>query len=836
MSRIIYKNSSKKGLHQASPIIRPALWKPNNTNEKHILNKLCDGVYVISDFSDSNKDNYHLGLMDFKMRNLGIAYHLVNLRPLNIDKGKLYTQYKTKYRSFWNKFGIGSSKDLIKTFAHKEIISHAKKHNYKRICILSDRILFHQHFNQELTEKAKIIRNNHVVYLGGIQKNWKHFEDFNDLESYSLNKKNKTFGTYALCLSRTLINTIHQEYFSSGLRNTNNSQPPKKALDYLIYDLVVNQEGTRKKKGVAHFKGRVIYPNLIVPFLYNKTEEYSNNRNFNKELYKDLEIEEYEKVVKDIEDSIKKNNLSLRQTFWDTNLWLSHSEIKNKIKFWKPQWDDEWLHWIKHKYKNKDKLYHKNSLIHFVEGINQAFVVLVPSYNNEKIYQKNLESIFSQKYIHFRIIYINDCSTDHTANLVKNWLNKRNYWGRSIYLDQMVNQKQGSGRFLGFHLSDDDEIICLVDGDDWLYGDKVFNILSQEYLTHNLMCSYGSYYQYRKEKINKTLLKGARQFPERILRDRTFRDYQWTSQHLRTARAKLFKQIKLLDIMDHEGKFLQMCTDVAEMMPVLEMAGLHQKNIMKPLYVYNRGNSVRYKSSFYRLKEEGNEKNQKYHNKIKKYINNITPYPAMALKNLFPWNGISRKINIVWEKEKKNIDPILLNYPPFIIKINHYENSSAEKLESWTPTFFIKDLSQFTFFFNFLKFFDMTDSDYLGCSSGNPLPPSYIYLTHKGFDNDQHVIATKIHAVHKNHKWLLDINKDHVWPGIYRPKILKQLMKGKTTAIKLICLTIKPDSFERNNKKLFENPITTLEDSHEDYEEDDTMEISIDSDLDSLDK
>jgi glycosyltransferase involved in cell wall biosynthesis len=846
MSRIIYKNSSKKGLHQAPPVVRPALWKPD---EKHLLNKLCDGVYVVSDFGGSMDDNYRLGLMDFKMRKLGIAYHLVNLKAVREDNHKVYAQHRIRFQTFWNKFGIKRSSDLIKTIGHKEIIIHAKNHNYRRICILSDQILFHNNFDQVLSDKAKIIRNHQAVYLGGINKNWNNLQKLDNLESYSLNRKHKTLGTFGLCLSRNLINAIHLEYVGLGIRtNTGSGYPPKKALDHLVFDLVVNQEGSRKKKGITHFDGRVIYPNLVVPFLGNRDQEYCKTRHFKVERYQALESDQYQETIQEIEKYLKKNRISLRQSFWEMGLWLSASDIKEKLGFWVSKWDNEWLKWIEQKEKNSVLLYHKNSLIHFVEGINQAFVVLVPSYNNEKVYQKNLESIICQKYLHYRMIYVNDRSTDQTGKLVRKWLDKGSHWGRSICLDQMVNQKQGSGRFLGFHLSDDDEIICLVDGDDWFFGDEVLRILNQEYLMHNLMCSYGSYYVYRKENLNKTLLKGARQFPERILQNRTFRDYQWTSQHLRTGRAKLFKQIKLIDIMDHEGKFLRMCTDVAEMMPVLEMAGLHQKNIMKPLYVYNRGNSVRYKTSFYRLKEEGNEKNQKYHDKIKKGINDITPYPAMALKNLFAWNGVKRKINIVWKGQKEDIDG-LFGYDISLWSVNHYENGSMDQLESWTPSFYVEDYADFEYYFNYLKYFEMVDADYLGWAPHDQLPPCYIYLTHAGYTKNQHVVAARLLGVKKNRDWLQGANEGDVWPGIYRPKILKQFTKGNRSGLKLICLAVRnqdsneeeldedsnEEELDENKDKLVKDQDKFVRDEDELVEDEDTVEISIDSELDSID-
>ena len=42
------------------------------------------------------------------------------------------------------------------------------------------------------------------------------------------------------------------------------------------------------------------------------------------------------------------------------------------------------------------------------------FVVVVSSFNNDAYFERNLNSIFSQDYKNYHVIYIDDCSTDNT--------------------------------------------------------------------------------------------------------------------------------------------------------------------------------------------------------------------------------------------------------------------------------------------------------------------------------------------------------------------------------------------------------------------------------------
>ena len=69
----------------------------------------------------------------------------------------------------------------------------------------------------------------------------------------------------------------------------------------------------------------------------------------------------------------------------------------------------------------------------FLTAQDNSFVVIIPSYNNEQWCLKNLESVVNQNYFNFRIIYINDCSTDKTKELVLNYLNKKTNLGSKTF-------------------------------------------------------------------------------------------------------------------------------------------------------------------------------------------------------------------------------------------------------------------------------------------------------------------------------------------------------------------------------------------------------------------
>jgi len=226
-----------------------------------------------------------------------------------------------------------------------------------------------------------------------------------------------------------------------------------------------------------------------------------------------------------------------------------------------------------------------------------SFVFIIPSYNNSRWVVKNLLSVFNQRYLNYRVVYIDDCSSDGTYDLVNKLVSKSGMWGRFTLLKQPIRSYQACSRFLGYHECDDDEVLCMLDGDDWLASpDSLFNLVDA--YRGGAMVTYGSYYRYEGGRISNMLL-GNEIFPEEVLVSGGFRNYRWTSCHLRTGYAGLFKRIKIEDLLDPSGGFLRCCTDLCEMYPVLEMATPNIRMIPRALLIYNKDASMGYSNSYF---------------------------------------------------------------------------------------------------------------------------------------------------------------------------------------------------------------------------------------------
>ena len=57
--------------------------------------------------------------------------------------------------------------------------------------------------------------------------------------------------------------------------------------------------------------------------------------------------------------------------------------------------------------------------MNFVENMRPFVSVVMPSYNAEKYISEAIQSVIAQTYENWELLIIDDCSTDSTANIVK---------------------------------------------------------------------------------------------------------------------------------------------------------------------------------------------------------------------------------------------------------------------------------------------------------------------------------------------------------------------------------------------------------------------------------
>jgi glycosyltransferase involved in cell wall biosynthesis len=217
----------------------------------------------------------------------------------------------------------------------------------------------------------------------------------------------------------------------------------------------------------------------------------------------------------------------------------------------------------------------------FAELEQKPMVVVIPSYNNKNWYQRNLDSVFLQKYENYRVIFVDDSSPDCTGLFVKSYIKQLGQEGRVTLVQNEKRNGALANIYKAVHLCAPEEIIVTLDGDDWFFDDQVLAKLNEVYSDLDVWMTYGQFVHYPCGSPG-----WASELPAHVIDSNGFRNYNWVTTHLRTFYAGLFHKIKKDDLL-LEGAFFPMAWDLAFMFPMLEMAGFHSRFIPDVLYVYN---------------------------------------------------------------------------------------------------------------------------------------------------------------------------------------------------------------------------------------------------------
>jgi len=217
----------------------------------------------------------------------------------------------------------------------------------------------------------------------------------------------------------------------------------------------------------------------------------------------------------------------------------------------------------------------------------KKMAVIIPSYNNRQWYQRNLSSAVAQDYQHFRVVYVDDCSSDGSGELVERFITDRRL-GNLIHLTRNpVRVGALQNQYNTIHLCDDDEIVILLDGDDWFAHNRVLTKINEVYANSDCWMTYGQYRSWPDD-----MMGYSREIAPGIIDDNNFREAEWRSSHLRSFYAWLFKLIRVEDLIGPSGTFYEMVSDQAIMFPMLEMSGHRAKFINEVLYIYNEANPL----------------------------------------------------------------------------------------------------------------------------------------------------------------------------------------------------------------------------------------------------
>lgn len=211
--------------------------------------------------------------------------------------------------------------------------------------------------------------------------------------------------------------------------------------------------------------------------------------------------------------------------------------------------------------------------------------VIIPFYNPGGFLEQCVATAMSQKYDNYEVIFVDDMSTDGSydklphdnpkAKIIRNTIRKTAL--ENIH-DAIMNH------------CDEDDIVVLLDGDDWFPNKKVLQYVDEQYSEHDCWIMYGQ----------ASWTDGRRGFASAYPAEefKNVRTAPFRVSHLRTFRAGLYQQIgtqspNFAHLKDEDGNFYRWFYDTAMMFSIMELAGLEKTRFNDTiLYIYNRDNPI----------------------------------------------------------------------------------------------------------------------------------------------------------------------------------------------------------------------------------------------------
>jgi hypothetical protein len=229
--------------------------------------------------------------------------------------------------------------------------------------------------------------------------------------------------------------------------------------------------------------------------------------------------------------------------------------------------------------------------IHFlpntVSKTGPKYHIISPFYNAEPFLSRCISSLKRQKYDNFNCILVDDVSTDNSYDVAKQAISGDNRF-KLIKNDEKRYALKNISDAINASDADDDDVIILLDGDDWFASGLTLGHLNTHYEDNECWMTYGSYVMHPYG------VKGPEPsaYPQDIIDNNTYRKDAWRASHLRTFRKKIWDKVNKKDFQDADGNFYKMAYDQAIMLPLIEMSGDKCKYLEDILHVYNKENPL----------------------------------------------------------------------------------------------------------------------------------------------------------------------------------------------------------------------------------------------------
>jgi glycosyltransferase involved in cell wall biosynthesis len=190
------------------------------------------------------------------------------------------------------------------------------------------------------------------------------------------------------------------------------------------------------------------------------------------------------------------------------------------------------------------------------------FAFIVPTYNAAGTIQQMFLSVVAQSYGNWRLIIRDDMSTDGTPDIIRMMTTGLGLQDRVSLTVNTEKHWEVRNIVEALKECDDNEIICRLDGDDWLCDLDVLAILNERYQRLGVDVIWTKHrWDFTNQNISGPLPTNVDPYV-----------HPWVSSHLKTFRKRLINNVRDENFRGEDGQYFKRIGDQAFYLPVLHQA------------------------------------------------------------------------------------------------------------------------------------------------------------------------------------------------------------------------------------------------------------------------
>tara|TARA_B100001123_G_scaffold437566_2_gene570070 strand:- start:14928 stop:15674 length:747 start_codon:yes stop_codon:yes gene_type:complete len=206
------------------------------------------------------------------------------------------------------------------------------------------------------------------------------------------------------------------------------------------------------------------------------------------------------------------------------------------------------------------------------------FVIVTPAFNCANNIVQTCISVIAQSYQDWRMVVYDDMSTDNTAEVVEAMSRHFNLGNKLTVIKREEKFGEVRNTIDAVQTIEDDEVVCRLDGGDWLTDLDTLRILDDVYRSKDPALVWTKHrWSFTNKNISAPLPPDANEY-----------QYPWVSSHLKTFRKKSIDDININNFKDEDGNWIMIACDQAVFLPILHKARVEKRHRMfLPMVCYH---------------------------------------------------------------------------------------------------------------------------------------------------------------------------------------------------------------------------------------------------------